>query len=80
MNRFEFPIANSLTSEDDESINLTRLNRMVPESVNLSQGHSPHQTFTPINKLQEKDVSPYKEKMARNVPKLELDSNSDSAN
>jgi len=30
---------------------------MAPESVNLSQSLSPHQTFTPINKLQE--VSPY---------------------
>jgi len=32
---------------------------MAAESVNLSQSLSPHQTFTPINRLQEKDVSPY---------------------
>ena len=34
-----------------------RLNRMAADSVNLSQSLSPHQTFTPQNKLQE--ISPY---------------------
>ena len=42
MNRFEFPLAHSGTSDDEESNNLTRLNRMAAESVNLSQSLSPH--------------------------------------
>lgn len=74
-----------MTSDDEESTNFNRLNKMAPESVNLSQSLSPHQTFTPINKLQE--VSPYnhKDKPSRHMetkfpPKLDLDSNSDSAN